>query len=114
VNPEIGALGQVMDGLTLCNRILGFVTPLSHAAGDCRSKRGKSDVELYRKKRDLLCDGLASVGLPGEKAEGAFYLFSRHRSPMMSALQTPFRSGGYSPSRGAAFTVPAISGSPTA
>ena len=31
----------------------------------------------YRRKRDLLCDGLASVGYPVIKPEGAFYLFLR-------------------------------------
>jgi aspartate aminotransferase len=34
-------------------------------------------VETYQRKRDLLCDGLASVGYPVVKPEGAFYLFLR-------------------------------------
>ena len=33
------------------------------------------DVEAYRKKRDLLCDGLTSVGYQVKKPQGAFYLF---------------------------------------
>ena len=36
----------------------------------------KLAVEIYRRKRDLLCDGLASVGYTVEKPEGgAFYHF---------------------------------------
>jgi aspartate aminotransferase len=76
VNPEIGALGQVMDGLTLCNRILGFVNAPSLMQRVIADLKGvKVDVELYRKKRDLLCDGLASVGYRVRKPDGAFYLF---------------------------------------
>jgi len=76
VNPEIGALGQVMDGLTLCNRILGFVNAPSLMQRVIADLEGvKVDVELYRKKRDLLCDGLASVGYRVKKPDGAFYLF---------------------------------------
>jgi aspartate aminotransferase len=76
VNPEIGALGQVMDGLTLCNRILGFVNAPSLMQRVIADLKGvKVDVELYRRKRDLLCDGLASVGYRVRKPDGAFYLF---------------------------------------
>ena len=76
VNPEIGALGQVMDGLTLCNRILGFVNAPSLMQRVIADLKGvKVDVEIYRKKRDLLCDGLDSVGYRVRKPEGAFYLF---------------------------------------
>ena len=76
VNPEIGALGQVMDGLTLCNRILGFVNAPALMQRVIAGLKGvKVDVEIYRKKRDLLCDGLASVGYRVRKPDGAFYLF---------------------------------------
>jgi aspartate aminotransferase len=35
------------------------------------------DVEAYRRKRDMLCDGLASAGYEVRKPEGAFYLFMK-------------------------------------
>jgi len=35
------------------------------------------DVSLYQKKRDMLCDGLSSVGYDFIKPEGAFYLFPK-------------------------------------
>ena len=65
-----------MGGLTLCNRILGFVNAPALMQRAIAGLRGvKVDVEIYRKKRDLLCDGLASVGYRVRKPEGAFYLF---------------------------------------
>ncbi|MHB8769613.1 MAG: pyridoxal phosphate-dependent aminotransferase [Syntrophales bacterium] len=76
VNPAVAGLGEIMGGLTLCNRILGFVNApalMQRVIADLRG--GKVDVDCYRRKRDLLCDGLASVGYRIAKPEGAFYLF---------------------------------------
>jgi len=76
VNPGIEALAMVMDGLTLCNRILGFVNAPALMQRVIAGLGGvKVDVEVYQRKRDLLCDGLASVGYRIRKPEGAFYLF---------------------------------------
>lgn len=78
VNPAMPDLEEVMGGLTLCNRILGFVNAPSLMQRAIAGLRGvRVDVEVYRKKRDLLCDGLASVGYPVVKPDGAFYLFPR-------------------------------------
>jgi aspartate aminotransferase len=77
-NPVMTALGEVMDGLTLCNRILGFVNAPALMQRAIAGLQGvRVDVEIYRRKRDLLCDGLASVGYRVTKPEGAFYLFPR-------------------------------------
>jgi aspartate aminotransferase len=38
------------------------------------------DVDIYQKKRDLLCQGLAKAGYQFTKPQGAFYLFVK--SPM--------------------------------
>jgi aspartate aminotransferase len=35
------------------------------------------DVEAYRKKRELLCDGLSSIGYDFIKPGGTFYLFPK-------------------------------------
>ncbi|MBM4313027.1 MAG: pyridoxal phosphate-dependent aminotransferase [Deltaproteobacteria bacterium] len=76
VNPQIDGLVAVMDGLTLCNRILGFVNAPALMQRVIAGLAGvKVDVEIYRRKRDLLCDGLASVGYRVIKPDGAFYLF---------------------------------------
>ena len=79
LNPDVLTLDvemPKMDGLTLCNRILGFVNAPSLMQRVIAGLKGvKVDVDLYRKKRDLLCDGLASVGYRVRKPDGAFYLF---------------------------------------
>jgi aspartate aminotransferase len=78
VNPAMAGLEEVVGGLTLCNRILGFVNAPALMQRAIAGLRGvRVDVETYRKKRDLLCDGLASVGYRVSKPEGAFYLFPR-------------------------------------
>ena len=77
-NPAIASPDEVMAGLILCNRILGFVNaPALMQRAIAGLKGARVDVEMYRKKRDLLCDGLSSVGYPVIKPEGAFYLFLR-------------------------------------
>jgi aspartate aminotransferase len=77
-NPAMVGLAEVMGGLTLCNRILGFVNAPSLMQRAIAGLRGvKVDVEVYRKKRDLLCDGLASVGYEIVRPDGAFYLFPK-------------------------------------
>jgi aspartate aminotransferase len=69
-------LAAVMEGLVLCNRILGFVNAPALMQRVIAGLKGvKVDVEIYRKKRDLLCDGLASAGYRVRKPDGAFYLF---------------------------------------
>jgi len=76
VNPQIHAPDVLMDGLTLCNRILGFVNAPALMQRVIAGLGGvKVEVEVYRKKRDILCDGLASVGYRVVKPDGAFYLF---------------------------------------
>ena len=76
VNPAIAGIGEIMGGLTLCNRILGFVNAPALMQRAIAGLAGvKVDVDCYRRKRDLLCDGLASVGYRVKRPEGAFYLF---------------------------------------
>jgi aspartate aminotransferase len=76
VNRAIAALDEIMGGLTLCNRILGFVNAPALMQRTIAGLQGvKVDVDTYRRKRDLLCDGLASVGYRVTKPDGAFYLF---------------------------------------
>ncbi|MHB8910848.1 MAG: pyridoxal phosphate-dependent aminotransferase [Syntrophales bacterium] len=76
VNPAIADIEKIMGGLTLCNRILGFVNAPALMQRAIAGLQGVNvAVDTYRRKRDLLCDGLASVGYPVRKPEGAFYLF---------------------------------------
>ena len=75
-HPECEHIHDIMGGLVLCNRMLGFVNaPALMQRVIARVQGMKVDVEIYKRKRDLLCDGLASVGYAVKKPEGAFYLF---------------------------------------
>lgn len=78
VNPGAADLSTLMEGLALCNRIIGFVNAPAFMQRIVEKMPGATvDVEEYRKKRDLLCDGLAAAGYRFEKPGGAFYLFPR-------------------------------------
>ena len=78
VNPDISDKGMIAAGLVLCNRILGYVNaPALMQRAISALLEESVDVSLYQKKRDKLCDGLASYGYEFNKPEGAFYLFSR-------------------------------------
>jgi aspartate aminotransferase len=39
------------------------------------------DVSIYRRRRDMLCDGLADIGYEFHVPEGAFYLFPKSPIP---------------------------------
>jgi len=78
VHPAAAEVGKLIAGLTLCNRILGFVNaPALMQRVVSRLQGVKVDVEVYRRKRDLLCDGLVAAGYEVRRPEGAFYLFQR-------------------------------------
>jgi len=44
-------------------------------------QNAKVNVEIYQKKRDLLCSGLEQAGYQFEKPMGAFYLFPKSPLP---------------------------------
>lgn len=78
VNPDILEVDEVISGMVLCNRILGFVNApalMQRVIADIQGMR--VDVGEYKRKRDLLCDGLAACGYEFHKPEGAFYLFPK-------------------------------------
>ncbi len=76
VNPKATCRDQLMAGMIMSNRILGFVNAPALMQRAIASLQGKSvDVTLYKRKRDLLWDGLADCGYTVTKPAGAFYLF---------------------------------------
>jgi aspartate aminotransferase len=78
VNPGITDAEAVIGAAVLCNRILGFVNAPALMQRVIANLQGAHvDVEEYRRKRDLLCDGLSSIGYRFKKPEGAFYLFAQ-------------------------------------
>jgi aspartate aminotransferase len=78
VNPAISDREELLGGLVMYNRVLGFVNApaLMQRVIACMGNMSVN-VGEYKRKRDLLCDGLASIGYRFEKPEGAFYLFLR-------------------------------------
>ena len=81
-NPRMGHLKEVVDGLTFCNRILGFVNAPALMQRILPYLDGVSvNVSEYQRKRDLLCKGLLEAGYSFTKPEGAFYLFIKSPIP---------------------------------
>jgi aspartate aminotransferase len=78
VNPKAAHLQQLMGGMALANRILGFVNAPALMQRVVSCLQGLSvDIDLYDRKRRLLCDGLADAGYDFVTPPGAFYLFPR-------------------------------------
>jgi len=76
VSPLAKPLNDLVEGMIFCNRTLGFVNAPALMQRVVRHLQGISvDVTIYQKRRDLLCDNLASLGYRFVKPEGAFYLF---------------------------------------
>lgn len=86
VNPKTENPKQLIDGLTFSNRILGFVNAPGLMQRILPYLRGIAvNVEEYRRKRDLLCEGLSKAGYQFEKPQGAFYVFPK--SPIKDDVQ---------------------------
>ncbi|MFZ5571460.1 MAG: pyridoxal phosphate-dependent aminotransferase [Thermodesulfobacteriota bacterium] len=78
VHPEASHKQPLLSGLTLANRILGFVNAPALMQRVIAALQGVSvDISEYARKRDLLCDGLAACGYEFTRPLGAFYLFPR-------------------------------------
>ncbi|PIE67374.1 MAG: aspartate aminotransferase [Deltaproteobacteria bacterium] len=78
VNPAAIFKQELLDGMALANRILGFVNAPALMQRVVACMQGMSvDIGEYRRKRDLLCDGLAEAGYDFTIPPGAFYLFPR-------------------------------------
>lgn len=76
IHPEIEQGKDLQSALILCTRILGYVhAPALMQRVVAKLQDTKVDVEVYQKKRDLLCSGLDKAGYKFEKPQGAFYLF---------------------------------------
>ncbi|MFP4032388.1 MAG: pyridoxal phosphate-dependent aminotransferase [Desulfococcaceae bacterium] len=78
VNPAATHKKALLEGMTLANRILGFVNaPALMQRAVARMGNATVDVAKYARKRQLLCDGLAECGYEFVTPPGAFYLFPK-------------------------------------
>jgi aspartate aminotransferase len=82
VNPQAPDRDELINAMTLTNRILGFVNAPALMQRVVVGLQGHTvDITLYQKKRDLFCDGLSRSGYQFDRPEGAFYLFPRSPIP---------------------------------
>ena len=82
VNPEASYKKDLIAGMALANRILGFVNAPALMQRFVASIQGASvDISAYARKRELLCKGLADYGYDFLRPPGAFYLFPRTPVP---------------------------------
>lgn len=87
VNPAYEHRKELVDGMVFCNRVLGFVNAPALMQRVVQRTMGASvDMSVYKRKRDLLYDGLTGAGYSLVKPEGAFYMFPRSPVPDDVAL----------------------------
>jgi aspartate aminotransferase len=78
ISPRCQARAELRQAVVFCNRILGFVNANALMQRVVARLMGTTvDVAVYQRRRDLLCDALASFGYDFHRPEGAFYLFPR-------------------------------------
>lgn len=81
VNPSASFRSDLLGGMSLANRILGFVNApalMQRVVGEIQG--ASVDITPYARNREILCNGLAACGYEFAKPPGAFYLFPK--SPM--------------------------------
>ncbi len=77
-HPEISDKKMIIAGMVLCNRILGYVNaPALMQRAIPHLLEESIEIAVYQKRRDMLCDALASFGYVFIKPGGAFYLFPK-------------------------------------
>jgi aspartate aminotransferase len=78
VNPMATHRRDLLAGLALANRILGFINAPALMQRVVSCLQGQCvDIGAYRHKRDLLCEGLRDAGYEFQMPAGAFYLFPK-------------------------------------
>lgn len=73
---EVTDAKEVLAGIEVANRILGFVNApslMQKAVAACVQE--KTDLEFYDKNRRILYEGLTNLGFTCVKPQGAFYLW---------------------------------------
>ncbi|MBN2157948.1 MAG: pyridoxal phosphate-dependent aminotransferase [Spirochaetes bacterium] len=78
VNPACEDIDNLMAGLIMCNRILGYVNaPALMQRIVAELTDVTVDITPYRKRRELLAEGLKQSGYSFPMPEGAFYIFCK-------------------------------------
>jgi len=81
VNPDAEDAAMVASAAAVINTMLCVNAPslLQHAVA--RLQGVTVDVSIYRRRRDMLCEGLSEIGYEFHVPEGAFYLFPKSPIP---------------------------------
>jgi aspartate aminotransferase len=78
VHPDAEDLADLLDGMILCNRILGYVNAPALMQRVVARLQGRSvDMAIYQRKRDTLYGALSRLGYELARPEGTFYLFPK-------------------------------------
>ncbi len=78
INPAATFKKEVMAGMKLASKILGFVNAPAIMQRVISKLQGVNvDIDAYARKRKLLCDGLGDAGYEFFEPLGAFYLFPK-------------------------------------
>jgi len=76
--PQLENKAELMSGLILANRILGFVNPPVVGQFLMRAALGNEvDVGIYKRRRDAMAEVLRDAGYDFFMPKGAFYFFSK-------------------------------------
>ena len=82
VNPNDPGSSDLLDALNFSLRTLGFVNaPALMQRVVAALQRETVDVDIYRKKRDLLYGALTKIGYECVKPDGAFFVFPKSPIP---------------------------------
>ena len=82
VNPGDPGKAELIDALIFSIRTLGFVNApalMQRVVG--KLQRATVDIDIYRKKRDLLYGALTDIGYECVKPDGAFFVFPKSPIP---------------------------------
>lgn len=82
VSPRMADCSQAVQGLSVANRILGFVNaPSLMQKALVKSLDARTDVDYYDRNRRLIYGKLTELGFTCVKPQGAFYLFIQSPEP---------------------------------
>lgn len=78
VNSSLDGFDEMVDALSIANRIMGFVNApslLQRVVLECMNET--SDISIYAKNRSRLYEMLTSLGFEMAMPDGAFYMFPK-------------------------------------
>ena len=82
ISPKIKAADDLFAAAVFSSRVLGFINAPAiwqHVVAEAPDE--SSDMAVYQKKRDVLCEALAEFGYELQKPQGAFYVFPKTPIP---------------------------------